>query len=369
MKFASKCKMPSIIITLEPISLKPSEVSGKPNLGGRFVKFMARDDARHVYCIEIEKVANGSVAMPFRHAEFLLEYIKIYKPQLVEKLELICKFSQIRNHRLMRKNNFVISQYEGKKQFDLTPEMRELDNNTSELIYQATKIGLNPYLYLNEETDEDDVEQCTNSWCLNQNPHPGKASDNIIIITDLDKTDWLVLIERQNGPGRAQAAWAGGFVDKDETFYQAALREGDQETEITFESNTNYTTTIKELPVIKSKDWDPRAKFVEGMENGAVVTHHNFKRNYTIDTTTSFVDPVTKKFFESNTFERCPNVNSYGLNSWGTNSIIEFHGQIWKFVSFGIGSNYANYINKNGNVLHINLINHTYEDVFNLKVV
>ncbi len=353
-------------------SLKPSDFSGTPNLGEYTLNLLARDDAKHVYCIEMENIVNGKVAMPFRHAEFLREYLKsntYYKYQnLVPYIDLICKFSRIRNHRLMRKINNVIAQHEGKKQFTFTQEMMDLDEQLENLIEEANRRMVDYSLYLNEETDEDDVEQCTNSWCLNQNQTPGKAADNIIVITDLDQKDWLVLIERQNGPGRAQAAWAGGFVDKDESFTQTAIREGDEETEVTFKCSTTGTsvcTTTTELPVIKSLDWDPRAKFVEGMENGAVVTHHRFFLRYKIDCDDrvyKWIYEDAKKFIANNEFKRCPNVHCYGLNSFGTTSIIEFKSQIWKFVSFKSGSNFANYVNKYGHHLLINLMYNDFTD-------
>jgi 8-oxo-dGTP pyrophosphatase MutT (NUDIX family) len=127
------------------------------------------------------------------------------------------------------------------------------------------------------------VQQCSNDWCLSQNTACGKAADNVQIITDLDGVDWLVLIVRQFGPGRAQLAWAGGLVDNKETFKAAALREKDEETEVTLSSHgvtdnqVKVTTTQTELKPVKMMDWDPRAKFVEGMEVGAVVTHHKFQ--------------------------------------------------------------------------------------------
>lgn len=258
--------------------MKVSYYSGTPNLGGQRLKLLAKDDAKNVFCIPVDRIASGDVAMPFRHPEFALAYYSSRNPTLSAKLEIICDFARIRNHRIMRKCNDVISKHENKKLFEFTSEMNDIDMSLPLLVDKAIKLGVNPYYYLNEDTDDDDVAQCTNSWCLNQNSEPGKASDNIIIITDLDNVDWLILIERQNGPGRSQAAWAGGFVDKNETFTETALREKNEEVDIKLSSanKVNYTTTITELPVIVSKDWDPRAKFVEGMENGAIVTHYVF---------------------------------------------------------------------------------------------
>jgi hypothetical protein len=255
--------------------------AGTPNLGGKKLKLVARDDARNVFTIPIIKVALGDVAMPFRHPEFAMNYYANRDVVLCSMFKLICFFARIRNHRVMRKCNEVIAQIEGKKQFEFTQEMNDIDARLPEFIQQAKELGVNPYLYLDETTDEDDVAQCTNDWCLQQNPAPGKASDNVFIITDLDNVDWFVLIERMFGPGRAQAAWAGGFVDKDETFVEAALRE--KEEEITMEVQAGddsvvITNSTFQLTTISAKDWDPRVKFVEGMEVGAVITHYVFTR-------------------------------------------------------------------------------------------
>jgi len=249
-----------------------------PNLGGKQLKLIAKEDAVHVGCYRVIDVASGKIAMPFRHAEFAKEYYSSIDQTLYERFTLVGYFSQIRNHRVMRKCNVVIAKHEGKKLFTLTDEMNDLDNRLLEFQELAHSIGIDPTLYLDESTDADDVEQCTNTWCLNQNPTRGKASDNIIIITDLDNVDWFVLINRQHGPGRAQKAWAGGFVDKGETFIEAAMREKDEEVgmDISDSSGVTVTTTVTELPVVISNDWDPRAKFVEGMVNGAVVTHYRF---------------------------------------------------------------------------------------------
>jgi len=95
----------------------------------------------------------------------------------------------------------------------------------------------------------------------------------------MDGEDWLVLIVRQFGPGRAQLAWAGGFVDKGETFTDAALREKDEETEVSLsgdDSSVRFDITTTELKPVRMMDWDPRAKLVEGMEVAAVVTHYRF---------------------------------------------------------------------------------------------
>jgi hypothetical protein len=255
-----------------------------PNLGELELQLVAKDDARFVRMVRLSDIATGKFAMPFGHPWFALDYYKnhnsgadhsteAYKT-LVSQLEVVYQLSCSRNHRLMAKGNTVLAQHPGKKLFVL-PEAIDLDN----LRAQALALGVDTSKYLDETTDEDDLAQCTNDWNLNQNLVCGKAADNVQIITDLDGIDWLVLIVRQFGPGRSQLAWAGGFVDKDETFKAAALREKDEETSVSVSGagNTTFDITTTELASVRKSDWDPRVKFVEGMEVGAVVTHYRFR--------------------------------------------------------------------------------------------
>ncbi len=261
--------------------------SSKPNLGGLELKMIAKDDAAFVSAVRVSDVASGRFAMPFLHVWFALSYYLTLTAtattelakQFAKQFGILFELSRIRNHRLMHKINKVIAQHPGKKQFDVTDDS---DEHIAKVTSEASDCGVDPAKYLDESTDEDDVAQCSNAWCLNQNAVCGKASDNVIIITDLDGVDWFVLITRQNGPGRSQLAWAGGFVDKDETFTQAALREKSEEMEMGITSSARdvkYDVKTTELPATKMMDWDPRAKFVEGMEVGAVVTHYTFKRS------------------------------------------------------------------------------------------
>ncbi len=256
----------------------------EPNLGNLRLNLIAKDDAKYIRCVKADDIANGIHAMPFRHIEFAKEYYsKINNNILVNKFEILCYFSKYRNHRIMKKVNEVLNNYPDKIKFSFTDEMLKHNELINLYLDKAKENNVNPDKYLDETTDEDDVKQCTSAWCLEQLPNniKGKASDNIKIITDLDSTDWFILIERQFGPGKSQLAWAGGFLEKDETFKNAAIREGDEETEIIFNNSNkiNYKQIITELPVISSYDWDPRAKFPYGMENGAVVTHYKFFNN------------------------------------------------------------------------------------------
>jgi len=253
----------------------------KPNLGGMQLNLVAKDDARFVEVVPVDYISYGVRVMPFLHPWFALDYYKNHAPQtdssreLARRLEIVFQLARIRNHRVMQKVNQIIATKEGKRQFQIN-EMSNVVNTLTE----ARELEIDTSKYLDETTDEDDVQQCTNDWCMNQNAECGKAADNVQIITDLDGVDWLVLIVRQFGPGRAQLAWAGGLVDKGETFKAAALREKDEETEVSLTGGANrvsFTTTQTELRPVKMMDWDPRAKFVTGMEVGAMVTHYQFR--------------------------------------------------------------------------------------------
>jgi hypothetical protein len=58
----------------------------------------------------------------------------------------------------------------------------------------------------------------------------------------------------------------------------------------------------------------------------------------------------TINFLKTNTFVPHRNGNQllYGLNAFGSNSIIQYDNQIWKFIHFIALTNNAVYINKNG---------------------
>jgi hypothetical protein len=248
------------------------------NLRGKRLNLVAKDDAKFVHLVPLKFVEYGIDAMPFLHVWFALDYyrnhVKDADPFLVQRLEVVFQLSRFRNHRLMKKVNAVLAQHPGKKLFQL-PEPIDIEK----VLADAKELGIDTSKYMDETTDEDDLGQCTNEWCLNQNATCGKAADNVQVITDLDGTDWLVLIVRQFGPGRAQLAWAGGFVDKGETFTDAALREKDEETGMSLSGDGDvvFDITTTELKPVKMMDWDPRAKLVEGMEVGAVVTHYRFR--------------------------------------------------------------------------------------------
>ncbi len=252
-----------------------------PNLNGMSLKLVAKDDAAAVHPVRVMDIATGKKAMPFLHVWFALYYYRDYikDAKLTELFELALVFSRLRNLRLMRKVNAILAD-KGLVLFKFTPAMVELEKDRELHIAKAEKVGFEYLLYLDETTDEDDVPQCSNDWCCKQNTQPGKASDNVVVITDCDGVDWFVLIVRKNGPGRDQLAWAGGFVDPNESFVDCAARELAEEMNVKVHGSytAKKTITAKQtvLPNVHHEDWDPRAKFIFGMEVGATVTHFHF---------------------------------------------------------------------------------------------
>jgi hypothetical protein len=262
---------------------KPTDLPGlsdRPNLGKKKLKFnfKAGDDAAAVCTVRVEDIAYGRKAMPFLHVWFaLLHYRdKLKNMRLAKLFELAFKFSRLRNIRLIRKVNVKLAA-KGLVCFDITSEMEELEKNLQHYIEEAIKRGFDYSKYLDESNDDDDIDQCTNDWCCKQNTEPGKASDNVVVITDCDGVDWFVLIVRKNGPGRHLVAWAGGFVDPYESFEEAADRELDEEIKMQV-PDVNFHIIKNILEPIIWRDWDPRAKFPFGMVVGATVTHYIFTR-------------------------------------------------------------------------------------------
>jgi hypothetical protein len=245
-----------------------------PNLNGKSLNLVAKDDAAAVRPVRVMDIATGKEAMPFLHVWFALDYYRDYikDTKLTKLFEFALVFSRLRNIRLMHKVNVILAE-KGLVLFKFTPEMVELEKDLDRHIAEAREFGFDPSKYLDETTDDDDVPQCSNDWCCKQNTSPGKAGDNVVVITDFDGVDWFVLIVRKNGPGRNQMAWAGGFVDPNESFVDCAARELAEEVGMTVLDPTTITTILRN---VLHPDWDPRAKFPFGMEVGATVTHYIF---------------------------------------------------------------------------------------------
>ena len=277
------------------------ERSGKPNLGGHDIQTNAKagDDACLVITVPVMDISKGLVPMPFNHPHFLAEhYEKLASGDekyrgLANDLRRVSELAKLRNVRVIQSVNQIIKQkieggFETKsgvplKSFDLTsPELRRILAEGNEMILDCVHHDIRVDTYLNDSALCDDVEQCTNDWNLDQKSGVQEATDNIKIITDLDEVDWVILVGRVNGPGRCQGAFAGGFVEDGETFQQAAEREGEEETglmDIDFKIQHTTCTTVKtNIGPFVSNSWDPRAKFVAGMCNSAVVTHYTYSK-------------------------------------------------------------------------------------------
>ena len=66
-----------------------------------------------------------------------------------------------------------------------------------------------------------------------------------------------------------------------------------------------------------------------------------------------------KEFLTSNTFipHEKGNIMMYGLNSFGSESIIQYNNDIWKFIWYTTGTRDAVYMNKEGEYITINPYN------------
>ena len=159
--------------------------------------------------------------------------------------------------------------------------MKNIYDLRESLYNDAIKLNIDPTKYFDEDLDIDDVEQCTDgsertkNFCLdNQQTEPGKASDNVKILCGKDG-DFLIVIKRAFGPGRGCCAFAGGLLEEGETSKECAIREGEEELQMTIRG-LEYKLTTLEMEPIHTFWWDPRARFPHGMINGALITVMDF---------------------------------------------------------------------------------------------
>ena len=252
-----------------------------PNLAGKFLKLIAKDDAALVTIVRVSDVASGKIPMPFLHPHFLAEFYKDTNAALYKQLQMVTFWCKFRNIRVMRKVNAILVTL-GKIPHTITDCMLETESQLSEMLIKSAELGVDPSLYLDESSDADDVSECTNPWNLDQSLKPLSATDPIPIITDLDGVDCLPLIKRKNGPGREQLGFAGGFVEPGENPFVAALRELDEETELgieDYDENVEFTRVEHKLNTFVSNFWDPRGKFATfGAINDGMVIHYTFTR-------------------------------------------------------------------------------------------
>lgn len=275
------------------------EVSKATSL--RELVFSGKDDALNAELVNIEEILSGAKRMAFGHPFFLwsaleiLRKSKLGKRKLIKRAECIVALAKYRNCRIINACNNRISELNVRGWCDkngvavellpckLTSDMEELINNCNILQGWAESLGIDSSGYLTGDISAD-IEACMhNDFCLHQK-HDGInfASDRVTIVEDLDGELYLLSIERKFGPGENDVAFPGGFVELQETFMEAAAREGGEEVGgiHVFEDKEHFERTIRELPVVESKWWDPRVKFYpHGMANGGLFEYIKVKKS------------------------------------------------------------------------------------------
>lgn len=269
------------------------EVSKATSL--RELVFSGKDDALNAELVNIKEILSGAKKMAFGHPFFLLSALEILgKSELVKRAECIVALAKYRNCRIIKACNGRIEQLNVRGwrdkngvQVELIPceftsDMVEVINNCDILQEWAASLGIDSSGYLTGDISAD-IEACMhNDFCLHQKLDSiNSASDRVTIVEDLDGELYLLSIERKFGPGENDVAFPGGFVELQETFMEAAAREGEEEVGgiHVFEDKERFERTICELPIVESKWWDPRAKFYpHGMANGGLFEYLKVKK-------------------------------------------------------------------------------------------
>jgi hypothetical protein len=272
---------------------------GMPRSSTPLTALSGKDDASSAYYVPLNWILNGTIPLAFVHVAHLVktyEELSIRYPNntflknCVDRLKLITNLSIERNKRLMKKINTRLEEINltlpdiGKKTLHVVDETNDYIFNT--LIYNCSRCGISPDAYLDETNDEDEVNGCTNAFCLNQLDEPGRASDAIRIIVDEEETHWLILIVRSFAPGIGNLALAGGFLDKIlekvESSSNAANREFDEEVSGAEWLSTQFNIKF-DLPEQNIPQWDIRVRFAKhGMivgGNAVIYILHPFGEN------------------------------------------------------------------------------------------
>jgi len=140
----------------------------------------------------------------------------------------------------------------------------EMPKPSEQLAAAAEKYGVDISSYFDESFDDDDVEQSTNDFSLGKDKSGKIVAADAVIIKD---ERYVMMIGRAFGPFRGSYALPGGFLDKGESFADAAAREMQEEVGVPDPIATN----VYNIGVVDSFDWDPRA--LKGAKVGAVVFH------------------------------------------------------------------------------------------------
>jgi hypothetical protein len=271
------------------MELEREIIAEYPNLGSEFVNLVAKTDAIKALFIRVSDIANGNAVMPFLHAIFMLDaYQILFKDDyMIEQLKIVVGLSRVRQIRLIRKVNLRIQERHPNQLvlFEITQDMIDLMNGINELIERAQEFNVNPSKYLDESTDEDDINQSTNDFCMTYwdkklskdiRADMLNTGDFIRLVTDINGVVWVIVISRQNGPGKGHFAWAGGYVDKGETLEEASKREGDEEiSEIKSGDNEYIEVETYEcgLPSYDIKYWDIRYYNAIALSCGIIPKH------------------------------------------------------------------------------------------------
>jgi hypothetical protein len=289
---------------------------GRPRSSIPLTDLTGKDDASSAYFVPLNFVVNGIAPLAFIHVAHLVKTYEelstrypnnAFFKDCVDKLKLITNLSIERNKLLMRKINTRLEEIneeleeinltlpegekKGKKALHIVDETNDYIFNT--LIYNCSRCGISPNAYLDEKNDEDEVNGCTNTFCLNQLDEPGRASDAIRIIVDEEGIHWLILIVRSFAPGIGNLALAGGFLDKVlekvESSSDAANREFEEEVSGAEWLSTQFNIKF-DLPEQRLPQWDIRARFAKhGMivgGNAVIYILHPFGENLFIQNET-----------------------------------------------------------------------------------
>jgi hypothetical protein len=267
--------------------------------------FEAGDDAKKVNLWSVSDVLTGKHKLAFAHVYLLVKFFEQFPSEdvnidVLHHALLLTKYYNINlllsvNERIadLIKDNIIPDTV---KYMPISSEMMDIYNhvttNLDEILEVSTQLNFDPTLYLRPPVT-DDIEQCTDGnfrvtgndrtlkFCLlSQMSEPNSASDNVKIFKGTDGY-YMVVIVREFGPGREDLAFAGGFLEKNETFKQASLREAEEEAKMTIGElgNITYTKQSHDIEPIFSNWWDPRAKFPAGMINSAHLEFYDFTQS------------------------------------------------------------------------------------------
>jgi hypothetical protein len=181
------------------------------------------DDVLKAYYVNIHLILDGTVAMGFAHAKYLVDLFSFlcekypyngeYKINL-QKAEIIYDLSILRNSRQIYGPNGVneyLLKYNLKQHHGgIIPNWTESMRLTIE---RARSLDINTYEYQRTDRDFMEIKHCTdNNFCRAQVEYK-EAVDNIIAYVDSNGIMYLVMTIRGYAPSIGGFAFCGGLVD------------------------------------------------------------------------------------------------------------------------------------------------------------